>query len=464
MNHTAVPAGVAPLIRTYDMLPRDGLVLCAVSGGADSMCLLHILLSLAEERRLQVFAAHFDHRIRGEESARDAAFVAEWCAHQGVRCVMGEGDVLREAGLLGQGVEETARQLRYAFLRRTAVALGCTRVATAHNADDNAETLLLHLVRGSGLQGLTGIPPRREEVVRPLLTTTRAEILDYLEAHRIPWRTDSTNSDEAYTRNRLRHQVIPVLREINPRLTAGMAETIAHLRADNDYLNAQAAGACAGARWEGDDLVIEAAGVAGLPESLAVRAARRLLELLGDGDTVNCSASHLRDIVALCRGDAPSAAVCLPGGRVAQRVYGSLLLTTRSKPLPPLLPVPVALDGETEVEDTGWRIRCRPVRCPAEIERSPGLFYLARSKLVGGLVVRSRETGDVITLPRRGTKTIKKLLIDEKVPRRERERIPILADGGGVVAAAGFGPDRNRLAAPGEPAYAITLRRDKLQG
>ena len=174
MNHTAVPAGVAPLIRTYDMLPRDGLVLCAVSGGADSMCLLHILLSLAEERRLQVFAAHFDHRIRGEESARDAAFVAEWCAHQGVRCVMGEGDVLREAGLLGQGVEETARQLRYAFLRRTAVALGCTRVATAHNADDNAETLLLHLVRGSGLQGLTGIPPRGVVVVPPLLTTTGA--------------------------------------------------------------------------------------------------------------------------------------------------------------------------------------------------------------------------------------------------------------------------------------------------
>ena len=112
------------------------------------------------------------------------------------------------------------------------------------------------------------------------------------------------------------------------------------------------------------------------------------------------------------------------------------------------------------MEDTGWRIRCRPVRCPVEIERSPDIFYLARSKLQGGLVVRSRETGDVITLPKRGSKSIKKLLIDEKVPRRERERIPILADGGGVVAAAGFGPDRNRLAAPGEPAYAVIFRKD----
>lgn len=452
---------VKALTTEYDMLPRGGLVLCAVSGGADSMCLLHLLMSLSREGGFRVAAAHYDHRLRGEESARDAAFVAEWCAIHGVRCAMGEGDVLREADMRGQGVEETARQLRYAFLRRAAEALGATRVATAHNADDNVETLLLHLVRGSGLQGLTGIPPRRGEVVRPLLTTSRAEIMDYLEEHHIPHREDSSNSDEAFTRNRLRRQVIPVLKEINPRFTAGAADTIGYLRADNDYLNARAAEACAAARWAEDDLVIDAGIIASLPPAIAPRAARRLLEMLGDGETVNCSSAHLKDLVELCRGDDPSAVVYLPGGRLAQRVYRDLLLTTQRTPLPPLLPVPVALDGETEVEDTGWRVRCRPVRCPLEIERPPGVFYLAREKLQGGLVVRSREPGDEITLPKRGTKTVKKLFIDEKVPRRERERIPILADGGGVVAVAGFGPDKNRLAAPGEPAYALTFRRDE---
>ena len=451
---------VKRLAAEYDMLPRDSLVLCAVSGGADSMCLLHLLMSLSREVGFQVAAAHFDHRIRGDESARDAAFVAEWCALHGVRCVMGEGDVLLEADLQGQGVEETARQLRYAFLRRAAESLGAVRIATAHNADDNVETLLLHLVRGTGLQGLTGIPPRRGEVVRPLLTTSRAEIMDYLEAFHVPHRTDSSNSDEAYTRNRLRRQVIPVLRELNPKLSTGVAETIASLRADNDYLNAQAARACMAARWAEDDLVIEASVIASLPPAVAPRAARRLLEMLGDGETVNCSAAHLRSLVELCRGDDPSAVVSLPGGRLAQRVYRDLLLTTQRAPLPPLIPVPLALDGETEVEDTGWRIRCSPCRCPADIERAPGSFYLAREKLQGGLVVRAREIGDEVALPKRGTKTVKKLFIDEKVPRRERERIPVLADRGGVVAVAGFGPDQSRVAAPGEPAYAVTIRRD----
>ena len=179
--------------------------------------------------------------------------------------------------------------------------------------------------------------------MRPLLTTSRAEIVAYLEANGVAHVEDSSNTDEGYARNRIRRQVVPVLRQLNPRLTESAAETMGYLRTDNDYLNAQAAAACQNARWAEDDLVIEARYIAQLPAAIAPRAVRRLLEMMGDGST-NCSAAHLKAVVELARGDDPSAVVFLPGGRLAQRVYRELLLTTQSDPLPPFLPTPLALD------------------------------------------------------------------------------------------------------------------------
>ena len=446
---------VKALISEYDMFPRDGKVLCAVSGGADSICLLHLAWSMAEEGGFQVAAAHYHHGMRGDAADSDAAFVEAFCRERKIPCVTERGDVYGEAQRRGLGVEETGRQLRYEFLRRTAAELRCDRIATAHNADDNLETLLLHLVRGAGLHGLAGIPPRRGDIVRPLLTTSRADIEAYLAQHGLSHVEDCTNTDESYARNRIRRQVVPVLRQLNPRLTESAAETMGYLRSDNDYLNAQAAAACAHARWAEDDLVIEARYIAQLPTAIAPRAARRMLEMMGDGNT-DCSAAHLKAIVDLAAGDDPSAVAFLPHGRLVQRVYKDLLFTTQSDPLPPFAPTPLNVDGETAPEGTPWRCRCRAVACPEEEAREPGAIYLAREAVTGELVLRPRQIGDEIALPRRGgTKTVKKLFIDEKVPRRERERVPVLADEAGVLAVAGFGPDQSRLALPGQPAYEL---------
>ena len=188
-------------------------MLCAVSGGLDSMCLLHFLTTWGPGRGFCAAAAHFNHGLRGQAADRDQQFVENWCAQQRIPCFTGSGDTRGLMEREGLSLEEAARKLRYAFLRREAEKLGQhIKIYTAHHADDNAETLLLHLARGTGLDGLTGIPPVRGILIRPLLATPRIDIAVYLAQEEIPHVEDSSNRDESFSRNRLRWQVVPELR------------------------------------------------------------------------------------------------------------------------------------------------------------------------------------------------------------------------------------------------------------
>jgi len=444
---------VRALAVQYDMLPTGGTVLCAVSGGADSMCLLHVLAGLGEKLGFSLAVAHFNHQLRGRESDRDAAFVAGWCAEQHIPFRLGTGDVTAQAA--GANLEETARTMRYTFLRQAASDLGASRIATAHNADDNAETMLIHLIRGTGLQGLTGIPPRRGEIVRPLLTVTRSEILAYLAQHGIPHVEDSSNQDLSYTRNFLRQEIMPRLRALNPRLAQRMGESAQSLRLDHTYLTTQAEEVCQKAEPLGEGLTIPVRAIASLPDPIAHRAVRQLLIMLGLRE--DCTAAHLKAVAALCRAeDSPSGFVCLPHGLRARRIYNGLYLGKFADTPPRLDPVPLCLDGETCPVGSFWHVLCRPVTCPAGAVHSRDHFYLA-AELDGPPVVRSRQTGDVLRPPWRPGKSVKKLMIEAKLPVWTRELIPVLADGQGVLAAAEFGPHRDRLAQPGQPAFEVNF-------
>lgn len=200
-----------------------------------------------------------------------------------VQLYQAKGDVGKEAARTGHGVEETARVLRYAFLRQAAQQAGANLIATAHTADDNAETILFHLSRGSGLRGLTGIAPRRDDLIRPLLTTTRREIEDYLRYYALPHREDRTNFDDTYARNRIRHQVVPVLEGLFPGFAPRVSDLAARLRADEDYLSDQARAISHRAVKQGEGLSIPAAALAQAPGPLAVRALRQLLDALCSG-------------------------------------------------------------------------------------------------------------------------------------------------------------------------------------
>lgn len=223
---------------TIDAIAPGAHVLCAVSGGVDSMYLLYRMAELAAQRGFVVGCAHFNHGLRGAESDRDEAFVRVQCKKLGVPFYAGRGDV---ASVRGLGTEAAARELRYAFLTQCAAEHGYDWIATAHTADDNAETLLLNLARGCGLRGLTGIPPQRGKYLRPMLDTTRAQAEAYLTAHAIPHVEDSTNASDAYARNRVRHHAVPALESVNVAFVQHASDTAAFLREDERFLSGLAA-------------------------------------------------------------------------------------------------------------------------------------------------------------------------------------------------------------------------------
>ena len=207
-------------------------VICGVSGGADSMAMLHCLHSLEQELNIRVEAAHFNHLLRGEESQEDEAFVTDFCQDRGILLHLGAEDVATYAREQKLGIEEAARQCRYRFFSSLE-----RKIATAHTADDNAETVLMHLLRGSGLRGLCGIAPSRDRICRPLLCVSREEVLAYLQAQGLSYREDSSNRDLSFTRNRLRHTVLPLLKQEQAGLSPQLLKQSALLREEDALLD-----------------------------------------------------------------------------------------------------------------------------------------------------------------------------------------------------------------------------------
>lgn len=421
----------------YDLIPAGSAVLCALSGGADSMYLLSRLL----EKGYSVHAAHYNHRLR-PTADRDEQFVRDWCSTHGVSLTVGCGDVAQYAARSGLGLEESARELRYAFLQNTAAETGCTLIATGHHAGDNAETVLMNLVRGCGLNGLAGIPERRGNIVRPMLSVTRAEINAYLSAHGIPHVEDETNGDQAYTRNRIRHQLIPLLEELNPQAVAHITAAAQRAREDEAELSRQAERLLEQCVETEEGISLPIAALADAPRPIALRALRGLAP---DARSV-----HLEGLLSLCRQEDPSAQLDIPGGTV-RRVYDHLLFTAAAVQSPD----PVPLREGTQVWG-GWTITCTPAVCPAKAYVDRTCYYLRNDSYS----IRSRQEGDALRLGRRPQKTVKKLMIEEHVPRHLRPGVPILADPANLPAAAGgFGPHKDALAVPGNQCLQIIIHK-----
>lgn len=425
----------------YDLIPAGSAVLCALSGGADSMYLLCRLLEGAERGGYTVRAAHYNHCLRAD-AGRDEQFVRDWCAAHQVDLTVGQGDVSAHAAASGSGIEAAARELRYQFLERTAAGSGCDLIATGHHAADNAETVLMNLIRGCGPGGLSGIPERRGNIIRPMLNVEKPEIEAYLTARGVPHVEDETNGDQTYTRNRVRHRLIPLLEELNPHAVAHITATARRAGEDETELGRQAELLLAACVETEEGTSIPVSALTGAPRPIALRALKKLAP--------EARSVHLEGLLALCRSDVPSAKLDIPGGAV-RRVYEDLLFTAD----PTQIPRPEALREGTQVWG-GWRITCTPAVCPPKAYVDPTRFYL-RS---GPYLIRSRQEGDLLRLGSRPRKTIKKLMIEARVPRHLRSSVPVLADSAGQAAAAGgLGPHRETLAQPGTPCLQITIEK-----
>ena len=404
--------------------PHGGRVLCAVSGGLDSMCLLDFM---TRQRGFSVAAAHFNHRLRGAEADRDEQFVRDYCAKHGIPFVSGSGDVRALAEGEGLSTEEAARRLRYEFLQETAEKNGADAIFTAHHADDNAETVLLNLIRGTGSAGLAGIPQVRGNLCRPFLRIPRAELADYAAAHDIPHVEDSTNADpNAAARNALRTTVMPVLRQLNPRCAENIARTSSILREESDALESMARGLTDQAKELPGGIAIPCLMLMDMPNAVAERTILQLMAQTA-GHRKDLTAAHVVAVLDLARGRTGEAEVSLPYGMTARRKKYTLEITQR-----PARPgaVPISVGGA--VDFGGMAVVLSD-------QASPDALPMALPQ-GAALTVTSWRSSDWLRLPgSRGKRSFKRLCAERGLTPEERDALPVLRVGEAHAADPVFG-------------------------
>lgn len=427
-------SAVRRTLARYPMFDRGDRVVAAVSGGPDSTALLLALAELVGEWEIEVIAAHLDHGLRGAESARDREAAGRLAALVGVPFRAETLPAGRLADVPG-GVEQTARRARYEFLRRVAAETGARRIATGHTRDDQAETVLLRLLRGSRVAGLAGIRPvRGDGVVRPLIDVTREEVRAFLARRGVPAMTDSSNADDRFTRNRIRRDLLPVLRGFNPRIVAhlaALAETCAGQPGGEDAL------ALALLRAHGD-------AEGGLPVALLgdlpVEARRVLVRVwLGQvrGHLRRIATAHL-DALARC---GPSGrTVELPGGERVVNAHGVLRFARPEGP--PAFPPALLLPGQRVQLGRRWQIEASAVERLAAAPDMPTSLWQAvfdADHLRMPVTVRRWRPGDRMRpLGMRGHRKLSDIFIDGKVPRAARHAVPIVEAGGEIVWVPGL--------------------------
>lgn len=424
-------------IRRYQMLSPGDCVVVGVSGGADSVCLLHLLVNLREELDISVRAVHVHHGLRGAEADRDARYVEELSRKWEVPCVVVHLDVRTYAAEHGLSLEEAGRILRYQALRKEAEAMAAEagKIAVAHHQDDQTETILHNLFRGSGLKGLGGMEPVRGQIIRPLLHCSRAEILDWLAANHLDWCQDSTNEETDYTRNKLRHLVIPMIeKEIN-RGAAQHIRAVGEIAAEaDDYLREEAQA------WLSGEMKKEN-GRLGVPvrkllEKKPVLQKYILFELMGmmAQGRKDLSSVHLEALLELLE-KGVGARRDLPYALSAWRSYEDLWIEKKGFENP----VKAEKEGDfAEILAEKLEMTVFPYEKHQEIPQNRYTKWLDYDKIKGTLSVRFRQTGDYITLKGGRKKTVKSFMIDEKIPREERDQVLLLAEGSHVLWIVGY--------------------------
>jgi len=439
-------------INRYGMIQSRDRIGAAVSGGPDSMALLHGLVRYRESVPFTLAVLHLNHGLRQDRSDGDEAFVRGCASDLGLP-FLSERIRLHEIRRNRKGsLEELGREERYRFFSEAERSENLEKIALGHHRDDQVETVLMNFLRGSGLRGLRGMEPVREgRYIRPLIETSRKEILAFLEGNGIPFRRDETNGDLFYRRNRIRHDLLPILEE---RYNENIRETITRaasvLREENDFLERAARRAVrlhpAGAGGERYFPVDE---IAVLHPALQRRVIRHFLEE-SVGEKRQILFSHVAAVLGLVEGTGPDGELHFPRGVVVTRQYGLLRIEKREIPgrpkrgdfpgpgLKPSFVHPVRIPGHVEIPEIGRAIRFDPAAPDAYRLSSKNVVFFDFDKTAPPLFIRGVQPGDRIRpLGGPGTRKVRDILMDEKVPRQAREKVPLVVDSRGVLWVAG---------------------------
>jgi len=474
---------VRQTIDRYELLAPGETVVVGVSGGPDSLCLLHVLRRLSGEYDLKLHVAHLNHMIRGEEADADAAFVAELAKEWGLPATIETYDVPRLAREKKLALEEAARQARYGFLAQTAHQVGARRIAVGHNADDQTETIIMHWLRGAGLAGLRGMLPKTDlaalrleaapggeappteglQLIRPLLEVTRAEIEAYCREHGLTPRFDRSNLDTTYFRNRLRHELIPYLETYNPNIREVVRRSARVIADDYEFLRSELEKA-----WprivisESDEAIIFDLGRwRALPTSLqrsslreAIRRLRRSLR--------NINWVHVEDALWALRTKPAGTQVTLPQGLMLSIGYQTFTVAEeghvelpRDVPLLFVESLPLAVPGVTELPQSAWRVEARILarkELPKGWEENPDPWqaFLDYERVASELTLRRRQPGDRFQPLGLGGHQVLlgEFMINVKIPRQWRDYIPIVVSPRHIVWVAGWRIDERAKVGP----------------
>jgi tRNA(Ile)-lysidine synthase len=437
-------------IETHSMLERGDHVIVAVSGGPDSVALLCVLVLLTDEYGLRLTTAHLNHGLRGGESDAEETFVRSLCAKIGIACVCQKTDIrLLQIGKR-RSLEEIGREERYRFLCETAKLCGAGKIAVGHHRDDQAETVLLHLLRGSGTEGLRGILPVREgRIIRPLLDVGRDDILEFLRREGAVYMTDSSNRDIMFLRNRIRKELIPILTaHYNPRLVEGLCRTAGIIRREDDYLKGVVRQIIEswGIHPDCGEAALPLAHFRLLHESIQARVIKCLLEgasPLGNG----IGYRHVEAVLLLTRrvggGDA---ALDLPFGirvtcdKVLLRIRREKAVRQRKRRIPLRYEYQVEIPSTMYLKEIESTMRLEWIEKPgsAQMKDQPDIAFMDYECLSLPLTVRNMRPGDrVKLLGTGGTKKLKEYFIERHIPYSLRNRIPLLVDMHSIVWIGG---------------------------
>ncbi len=425
----------------YSMLDNQKGVLVGYSGGADSTALLHIMKEICDERGLYLRALHVHHGIRGGEADRDAEFCRTVCEKLGIDFTLEQADIPALAHESGRGLEETAREFRYdAFVGAVRSDPRLTCIATAHNADDNAETVIFNLTRGCGASGLCGIPPVRMlsgiPVIRPLIYTSKRDIIGYLTENSTEYIFDSTNNDTAYTRNYLRHEIVPRLEKVNPSLLDSVKRMTRSLRDDAVYLD------LAAERFVSENVTDGRIDVKLLSKTERAIASRAVCKMFSSVSAETLETVHVDSMLSLAERGRNNSSVSLPGGALAV-VEGGCLYFTDEADLKPIQFEYTLHEGVNIFKNPDFAVfvaKCEDCRedLQKDNETLQNIYklsihtILSSDKIKNMLSVRSRRDGDAYVFGKM-TRKLKKLYNDRGYSTKKRCRTPIFCDADGIV-------------------------------